>query len=231
MAIGTELATEVAEIFRGSWTKRDGTVVPEAENLNLGNDGVTLAGAVLYADLADSTDLVNNETPEFAAEIYKVYLHCASRIIRDEGGVITAFDGDRVMGVFIGDSKNTSAVRCALKINHAALRIINPAIVNQYPSSSYTARHSVGVDTSSLFVARTGVRGANDLVWVGRAANYAAKLCGLRDGGYASWITKDVYDVMNAKTKTSKDGRAMWEARTWTARSITVYRSSWMWAP
>jgi class 3 adenylate cyclase len=230
MAIGTELATEVAEIFRTSWTKRDGTVVPEAENLKLGNDGVTLNGTVLYADLADSTELVNNETPEFSAEIYKVYLHCASRIIRDEGGAITAFDGDRVMGVFIGDSKNTSAARCALKINHAVLRIINPAIVRQYPNSSYVVRHSVGVDTSSLFVARTGVRGANDLVWVGRAANYAAKLCGLRDGHYASWITKDVYDVMNAETKTS-DGQAMWEARNWTARSITVYRSSWMWTP
>jgi len=34
----------------------------------------------------------------------------------------------------------------------------------------------VGIDTSALFVARIGVRNDNDLVWVGRAANYAAKL-------------------------------------------------------
>lgn len=47
--------------------------------------------------------------PHFAAEIYKSYLHCASKIIRCENGVITAFDGDRVMGIFIGDLKNTSA--------------------------------------------------------------------------------------------------------------------------
>ena len=33
----------------------------------------------------------------------------------------------------------------------------------------------LGIDTSKLFVARTGIRKSNDLVWVGRAANYAAK--------------------------------------------------------
>ena len=37
-------------------------------------------------------------------------------------------------------------------------------------------KQSVGIDTSELFVARTGIRRANDLVWVGRAANHAAKL-------------------------------------------------------
>jgi class 3 adenylate cyclase len=230
MAILTELETEVAEIFRNAWTTRDGTQVPEAEDLKLGNDAVNLDGTVLYADLADSTELVNDRTPEFAAEVYKTYLHCASRIIRDEGGVITAFDGDRIMGVFIGDSKNTSAARCALKINHAVVKIINPGIQKQYSTAPYTVKHAVGVDTSKLFIARTGVRGANDLVWVGRAANYAAKMCSLRDGNYASWITKAVYDVLAANVKTS-NGTPMWEERNWTARNMTVYRSNWRWSP
>jgi class 3 adenylate cyclase len=44
----------------------------------------------------------------FAAEIYKSYLISACRIIRDNGGEITAFDGDRVMAVFIGNMKNTN---------------------------------------------------------------------------------------------------------------------------
>jgi len=83
---------------------------------------------VLYADLAESTNLVDAHKAWFAAEVYKSYLHCASKIIRDEGGIITAFDGDRVMAVFIGDLKNTSAARSALKINHAVVNIINPAI-------------------------------------------------------------------------------------------------------
>ena len=68
-------------------------------NIQLGNDAVKLEGTVLYADLDDSTKLVDTMSPEFAAEVYKSYLVCAARIIRDQGGVITAYDGDRIMAV------------------------------------------------------------------------------------------------------------------------------------
>lgn len=105
----------------------------------------------------------------FAAEVYKSFLHCASIIIRDQGGEITAFDGDRVMAVFIGDNKRTSAAKSALKINYAVTPIINPEIKDKYSDIAYTMRHAVGIDISKVFIARTGVRGANDLVWVGRA--------------------------------------------------------------
>lgn len=231
MPIKDELQTEVAEILRAAWSERDGTVVPEPSSLQLGNDAINLEGAVLYADLAESTALVDTKSPKYAAEIYKAYLHCASKIIRSEGGEITAFDGDRIMGVFIGDYKRTSAMRCALKINHAVIEIINPALVNQYPNSPYTVKHCVGVDVSKLLVARTGVRGANDLVWVGRAANYAAKLCSLRVENYASWVTASVFDKAGDDAKLSK-GVPMWEQRSWTDRNnMLIYRSNWKWAP
>jgi hypothetical protein len=68
-------------------------------------------------------------------------------------------------------------------------------------------------------------------VWVGRAANYAAKLCELRDDAYPSWITADVYDHMRDEAKYGTDGKPMWEARKWTAKNMTVYRSSWIWEP
>ena len=97
------------------------------------------------------------------------------------------------MAVFIGNSKNSTAARVALKINYARLHIVNPAIKAQYPNSIYIMRHVVGIASSNLFVARTGVRGANDLVWVGNAANYAAKLCSL-PSDYATRITREVYE-------------------------------------
>lgn len=69
-------------------------------------------------------------------------------------------------------------------IDYAVTQIINPKILEKYPASPYTVRHAVGVDISQVFIARTGIRGSNDLVWVGRAANYAAKLCALREALY-----------------------------------------------
>src|SRR6266581_1659684 len=108
MSLKTDLESEVKEIFKATWTVREGQGVPEPEDLKLGNDAVKLKATVLYADMADSTDLVDHHKPHFAAEIYKAYLRCAASIIKNEQGTITAYDGDRVMAVFLGDSKNTS---------------------------------------------------------------------------------------------------------------------------
>ena len=226
MSLGDDLNSEVKKILRERWTTRQGRDVPDPEDLRLGNDAVLLDGTVLYADLNGSTSLVESKKPEFAAEVYKCFLTCAARIIRAEGGEITAYDGDRIMAVYLGKSKNTAASSTALKINYSVTEIINPAIKDQYPHTSYAVRHVVGIDTSNLFVARIGVRGDNDLVWVGRAANYAAKLS---DGaGPPSQITADVYNNMNESSKYSKDGRSMWIQTTAPALGHkTIYTSIW----
>ncbi len=230
MSLGDELKERAASIFREQWTKRDGNVVPDAEDVKLANEAVELGEAtVLYADMADSTKLVDSSAWQFAAEVYKAFLYCAARVIESEAGTITAYDGDRVMAVFIGTSKNTSAVRAALKINYCSQQIVTPALRQVYNTSQYVARHVVGIDTSSLRAARTGVRGANDLVWVGRAANYAAKLSSLPHQ-YPTYITADVYERLNDSAKKGSDGNSMWEEATWKEMGgLTVYRSTYWW--
>lgn len=224
-----DLDTAVQDIFRGAWSERDGEVVPEPKDLKLGNDAAKLNATVLYADISDSTTLVDSYEAQFSAEIYKTFLVCAARIIKDEEGVITAYDGDRVMGVFIGDGKNTHAVRTALRIHAAVLRIVNPALKAQYPISPYVLKHVVGVDTSELLAGRIGVRNDNDLVWVGRAANYAAKLSALNEG-FATYITDSVYGNMHDKVKYALSGEDMWESRNWTlVNNVTIYRSNYFW--
>lgn len=227
-SLSEQLDQEVKKIFRERWTTRDGLKVPESEDVQLGNDAVKIDGTVLYADLDGSTNMVDQQTPEFAAEIYKSYLHCAAKIIRAEDGQIVSYDGDRIMAVFIGGRKNTDAARSALKINYAVTKIINPAIVLQYPRSTFRVRQIVGIDTSPLFVARTGIRNWNDLVWVGRSANYAAKLCS-QSSDYPTWITADVYNRLLDSSKIGSDGRNMWESVWWDERKIIVYRSNWHW--
>ena len=97
---------------------------------------------------------------EISVEIYKAFLHCASQIIRNESGIVTAYDGDRVMGIFFEDPKNTNAVRCAMKIKWAVNNIVLPLFKEQYPSKSLTVKAVVGIDTSELRAARTGVWGS-----------------------------------------------------------------------
>jgi class 3 adenylate cyclase len=166
----------------------------------------------------------------FAAKVYQSYLVCACKVIRKNGGVVTAFDGDRMMAVYTGALKNTSAAKTALQINSAVLDIINPVIAKKYTSAAYQLSQAVGVATGKLFVARTGIRGANDLVWVGNSANHAAKMCALRYGSYSSYITKEVFDAMNSSSKYgANSSKLMWEEYPWHENKMLLYRSNWKW--
>lgn len=227
MALQEDLESQVKQIFAEQWQVEKTSGVPDPDQLRLGNHAKDLEKAtVLYADLDGSTSMVDRYPWMFSAEVYKAYLRCAARIIAAENGVVTAYDGDRIMAVFTGDSKNTNAVRAAMKINHAVVNIIRPAITKQYQDTTFALNHVIGVDTSQLRAARIGVRGYNDLVWIGRAANYAAKLTALRDKPL--YITKSVYDMANNDVKVSKSGVSIWEKRIWTSmENMEIYRSDW----
>jgi class 3 adenylate cyclase len=235
MALKDDLEGDAASIFGAKWTERNGTVVPDPTDVNLkSNDAVLFEEAtILYADLAGSTNMVDGYKPEFASEVYKAYLATAARIIRAFGGAITAYDGDRVMAVYLGNRKNTNAATTALKINYAVQSILMPAKAKKW-SGDFEIKQIVGIDTSKVRAVRTGVPGRNDLVWVGRAANYAAKLASLNEvGAFRTYITKDVYDRLLPEVKLGgQEQQPMWESRTWTSMgNYPIYRSAWFWQP
>jgi adenylate cyclase len=235
MALIDDLKTETAAIVKGAWKRRDGEVVPESKDVGLGNEGVTLDATFLYADLADSTELaVLDQT--IAAEVAKVYLMGTTRIIRALGGEIRSFDGDRVMGVFFKSTPNTSAAEAALKINYFFTNILTPAFTGFYSQRNLHLSQTVGVDTSKAMVVRTGIRNNNDLVWIGRAPNVAAKLSAIREAGYSSYISETVFKTMLDDSKFGgSPKRLMWDQRTWSQGAPygvgIVYRSNWSWQP
>lgn len=224
-----DIIKDAKATFKATWELRDGRKVPDTESLKLGNDGLQLDATVLYADMADSTGLVSAYKAPFAAEVYKTYLMGTCRVIRNNGGEITAFDGDRVMAVFTGEYKNTSAAKAALQI-YGYVHELNTALKECYSNTSFMIRHVVGVDTGALLVAKTGIRNSNDLVWVGTAANIAAKLCDLGDSTYRSYITEAVFSKVNDEAKYGGNPKKlMWEKTMWSSRGTVVYRSSWHW--
>ena len=227
MSLLEDVTAKVGDIFSQQWTIKDGQVVPESKNIGLGNEGTKIEGTVLYADLDGSTDLVDNNSAEFCAEVYKSFLHLSTKIIRSEGGDVRSFDGDRVMGIFLGNSKNTSAASAGLKINYAVQKILNPLAKQTY-NTPPEIKHTVGIDTSELLAVRTGIRGSNDLVWIGRAANHAAKLNGL-SSDFPTRITKEVFDLLNEKSKFGGDPISlMWTKANWTETGREIYRSTWL---
>ncbi len=140
MSLADDIRSEVRNIFVTKWDSRDGNTVPDTDDVELGNVAVKLNAAVLYADLAESSNLVNRYKNSFAAEVYKAYLLTVCRLIRQQDGEITAFDGDRVMAVFLGDYKNTNAAITSLKINWAVDKILNEELKTAYKESSFQVK-------------------------------------------------------------------------------------------
>lgn len=117
-----------------------------------------------------------------------------------------------------------------MKINHVVKKIIQPAYAAAYSSSPITINHCVGVDTSQVLAIRAGIRGSNDIAWIGRSANHAAKLTSLPHT-HSCYVTAAVFDRMNEEVKLGgADKRAMWEKVTWNAMNgAIIYRSNWTW--
>ena len=232
MPLEDDLKTAVSNIARSAWSTRQGQVVPDPEDVRLGNDAVELARAtILYADLQGSTHMEDSENRQFSAEVYKAFLHCAATIIRAQGGSITSYDGDRVMGIWVGAYQTSPAAIAGLKINYAVQKIVNPILKQQYPRWTGEVKQVVGIDTSTIRAARTGVRGGNDLVWVGRAGNYAAKLTDL-NLDERTWVTDEAFRRLDQEAKIGgSPPRPMWKRYKWSQQSDRIiHGSTWWWA-
>lgn len=214
MTFREELDEKVMQFARESWGDvPDGYAVPEPDDLTFGNTGRRLSACVLYADICGSTKMVDALTDTLAAEYYKAFLHCAAKIVKRNGGSITAYDGDRVMAVFLGVGKEDAAIGAALEINFAVNEIVNPQFASIYAIHHRVLQHTVGVDSGSVLVSKTGIRIDSDLVWVGAAANYAAKLNSFDglDPNYPLRVTHEVFAKLAHSSLFGTNGEQMWE--------------------
>ncbi len=228
MSVADDIRNNSKDTFGSAWAVRDGLVVPAASDLKMSNDAVQFKTAtILYADLDASTNLVEKKKWEFAGQVYKTFLYAASRLIRNRGGSIVSYDGDRVMSVFISQSQRNDAVACALEINYAVKNIVQTELQKNWKTDC-KIRHVVGIDTSTVRVARTGVRGDNDLVWIGNAPNLAAKLTSL-NADNPTWITKHVYDYLNDGQKLGSKGENIWRKWQWDQHNKDEIYSSTYW--
>ncbi len=176
MSFKDDLTAKVNAFAVDAWDVTPGRVVPDAKGLPFSNSGKSLSACFLYADLSDSTGLVNRTLSKLAAEYYKAFLHCASKLIEANDGTVEAYDGDRVMGVFLGAAKEQNAVVAAFQLNRAMTTIVNPIFSRVYREAHSPLQYTVGIDTGDVLACKAGVRGTAELIWIGPAANYAAKL-------------------------------------------------------
>lgn len=235
MTLNSDLEAAVSAILTRQLDERDGRIIPSSDDVALVNGAVKLNSAFLYADLAGSGVIARSCPWHTTAKIIRAYLDCATRIIRAHGGEIRSFDGDRVMGVFVGDAKVTRAVKSALKIYWATENLIQTAAMARFDSvrnNSVKIRQACGIDYGVSRAVRAGIRNSNDLIWIGRAPSFAAKLSDIREYPYCTYISSAAYGQLSDDAKYAR-GKDMWERRSFQFAGVTepCYRSNYWWVP
>ena len=235
MALSDQLKNDVSKTISRKWSVKKGRVVPLTSSVMLTGGAVELEAAFLYADLANSSRIAKVLDRRIAAKILKSFLATTTRLIRARSGRVISFDGDRVLGVFVGGLKNSSAAKCGLQISWVVQEVIRAKFESAYEpvkNLGFSIQHGVGIDTGTVLIVRAGARGGNDLISIGRAPSLAAKLSDLREGLYQTFITATVYNKLMDSSKYWK-GENMWErcSREFLEQNITIYRSSWWLKP
>lgn len=220
----TELYKKIDLLTEQVFSCQDAISVPDKSDFDDFNGVYNIECATLFADFAGITDLVDQHDHIFSSWLLKVYLTCASSIISRSGGAITAFEGDGLMGLFTGNSKECDAVQCAFQIQWAVSNIVQPKLDALFPEKKYKMSQVVGIDTSKLTAVKTDVWDHYDILWVGRAANYAANLTRINHHKYSTYITSDVYAKLSAELQGSKSN-SIWNMMQKKMNNLDVYRS------
>lgn len=191
------------------------TSIPEASDLRY-SSGRTVTATYLYTDMHGSSTLAAVASHEEAARVLRAYLNVSTKIIRSFDGHIRSFDGDRVMGIFAGSSKEDRAVKAAMRIKWATEKHVTPAIHDQIPSlksHGWSLKQSSGIATGKTLLARAGFRDNDDMISIGAAPNLAAKLSDIRGTGdqarYVTRIGKGTYSNLSDIGRLS-EGKNMW---------------------
>ena len=227
MSLLDDLKSKISAYATEKYVVEETEIVPATDysKLTFGNKGLVCEFAFLFVDIRKSSKLHETYGHVTAAKIYQSFHEINVRVIEANNGSVRAFDGDRVMGVFAGNTKRSNAVKAAMQIQWAVRNILNPTLKKPILCGA-------GIDFGETLVTKVG-KGRNtennDLVWVGKASNYASHLS--NEASNSTIISISTFNGMLEDRKKS-NGRDMWTLKTITLKNdtkIQCYESAWGW--
>lgn len=230
MALLEEIKSKIDSYFTEKYEVEETDIIPSTDysKLTFGNKGLIADLTFLFVDIRKSSQLHDTYGYISAAKIYQSFHDINVRIINSRGGQVRAFDGDRIMGVFSGGRKNNNAVESALNIRWAITNILNVKF-----KPEYAINIGIGIDTGKTLITKVGKgrdESNNDLVWVGKACNYASHFC--NESENRIYISPTVFDKLDAKNKIS-NGADIWENLNIKLKNNTLvpcYRTNYWWS-
>lgn len=179
-----QVADEVKDIFETEFEFPETETVPNVDDTDLTyangdtKKGKEITTCVLFVDIRNSVALNNEAYTKTMGRIYTAFTKTVLRAAAHCGGYVRNIIGDRVMVVFPQDNCFQNAVDCAITINHIAKYVINPKV------KGHDFHCGIGIDYGTMRCIKVGVEkhgtensDNKNLVWIGRPANMASRLC------------------------------------------------------
>ncbi|MEX1078544.1 MAG: adenylate/guanylate cyclase domain-containing protein [Homoserinimonas sp.] len=214
MALADRIESEINSFIVSTWEVRQSEKIPDTSALGLmTTTGIQIPATFLYSDLAESSSLGQNLTTVDAAKIIKSFLYACSSLIKAHGGEIKSFDGDRVMGIFVGHQKEMRAVRAAFDINWVVQEVISDKASRwiAWSGGPRQVKHATGIASGEALLIRGGVRNDNDIASIGSAPNLAAKLSEIRGRPERTFADSDTWMLAYGDTWKDALGNSLWE--------------------
>src|SRR5215203_6371657 len=217
MSLGSDLEKKVSNYLAGDYQTYEPQGVPNPEDIPLGNEAARLKATTLFIDVNQSSDIANAFRRQTAAKMMKGYFDGAVRIINSNNGKVRSFNGDGMLAIFIGDYRSSNAVKSAMQVDWFVWNVLQPKFRRYFSNNQAALGQALdfeigcGLDNGEIFAVRVGIKGTNDVAWVGRCTNTSAKLASSVSSPRSIAITREVYSRMIDKHKyDSPGGRHLW---------------------
>ena len=160
-----------------------GTSAYDVDHMELG-EARRFNLAVMHVDINGFTRITMKLENENKLRLLNIYLSEFSALVRDYGGFVEKYVGDGISALFgvgkDGEGAVMDAIECAM-----TMRAETEHAMGEYLRGIGLPRFtcSIGIDYGDIWVARVGVRGANQLTLVGNEVSLAKNLEEIAEDG------------------------------------------------
>jgi adenylate cyclase len=215
MTLLDDVKSSVSTHMAGTYETFQPRDIPLPEDIPQGAKAAKLTATSLFIDLRQSSDITNALRRQTAAKMLKAYFSGAVRIVNANSGSVRSFNGDGMLALFRDERRSNKAVKAAMQVKWFVQEILQPRFERYFESNRQAFGASLGfdigcgLDDGDIYAVRVGIRGTNDVAWVGRCTNTSAKLSNLAASPRTVLITRAVYERLDESRKLS-NGTHMW---------------------
>ncbi len=156
--------------------RAEGVTIPKPEALNLG-EAREFDLAIMHIDIDNFKGVTGNMKMRGIARFLSIYLTEMTYLVREFGGDVESYSGDRVTALFgAGQDKAVACqncLDCGLSMLTVIQYVLNPYITDMgLPAFKCT----IGMEFGETWIERVGIRGENQLTLVGNPVSIASQL-------------------------------------------------------